>query len=73
MTARKYILILILLPSLNVGCTPTQRATSVGALTGAGLGALVAGNGNRAEGAILGGVVGGLAGAAVGSSSRRRY
>lgn len=47
------------------GCTPRQRATSVGALTGAGLGALVGGSGNRAEGAIIGGIVGGIAGSAV--------
>lgn len=50
---------------LSTSCTPRQRATAVGAVTGAGLGALVGGHGNRAEGAIIGGIVGGIAGSAV--------
>lgn len=54
----------------SIACTPTQRGATVGALTGAGIGAVAAGRGNRAEGAIIGGVVGGFAGGAVGSRHR---
>lgn len=56
----------VLATTVFTGCTPQQKRTTGGALMGAGLGALVGGDGNRAEGAIIGGVVGGLAGASLG-------
>ena len=63
-------LLLVITSFSTIGCTPTQRGATVGTLTGAGVGALAAGSGRRAEGAIIGGVVGGIAGAAVGSGRR---
>jgi outer membrane lipoprotein SlyB len=53
-------------------CTPTQKGATTGAAAGAGIGALVAGDGNRGTGALIGGAVGGLAGAAVGSSNEKK-
>lgn len=55
-----------------VGCTPTQKGATGGAAIGAGVGALVAGDGNRATGALIGGAVGGLGGAAIGSANEKK-
>lgn len=55
-----------------VGCTPTQKGATTGAVAGAGVGALVAGDGNRGTGALIGGAVGGVAGAAIGNNKEKR-
>ena len=55
-----------------VGCNPTQKGAVTGGAAGAGIGALVAGDGNRGTGALIGGAIGGLAGAAVGSNQEKK-
>lgn len=52
-------------------CTPGERGATTGALVGGGLGAAVAGSGNRATGALIGGAVGALAGSEM--SKNRAY
>lgn len=56
----------------SIGCSPTQKGAATGGAAGAGIGALVAGDGNRGTGALIGGAVGGLAGAAVGSNKEKK-
>lgn len=52
------ILVLLIASSLSfVGCSPTQKGAVTGAAAGAGIGALVAGDGNRGTGALVGGAV----------------
>ncbi len=58
--------------SAFVGCSPTQKGAATGAAAGAGIGALVAGDGNRGTGALIGGAVGGLGGAAIGSNQEKK-
>ena len=55
-----------------VGCSPTQKGAVGGAAAGAGIGALVAGDGDRGTGALIGGAVGGLGGAALGSNKEKK-
>jgi len=55
-----------------VGCTPTQKGALGGAAIGAGAGALIAGDGNRGTGALVGGAVGGLGGAALGAHNEKK-
>lgn len=55
-----------------VGCTPTQKGAVGGAAIGAGAGALIAGDGNRGTGALVGAAVGGLGGAALGSHNEKK-
>ena len=52
-----------------VACTQTEQTTAVGALGGAAIGTAVASSGNRAEGALVGGVVGAAAGWLVGRAN----
>ena len=52
----------------NYDSKPKNNAAT-GALIGAGLGAAVAGDGDRAQGALLGGAIGGAAGYGVGKAS----
>lgn len=54
---------------LNVGCTSGQKGAATGAAAGAGIGALIAGDGNRGQGALIGGAVGGVTGGVVGGSN----
>lgn len=58
--------------STFISCTPTQKGAATGAAAGAGIGALVAGDGNRGTGALIGGAVGGLGGAAIGSNQEKK-
>lgn len=71
---KSHILITILFAAsvAFVGCTPTQKGAAGGAAIGAGVGALVAGDGNRGTGALIGGAVGGLGGAAIGSANEKK-
>ena len=55
-----------------VSCSPTSRGAAGGAAVGAGLGAVIAGPGDRGEGALIGGAIGALAGGAIGSQNERR-
>ena len=48
--------------------TNTKNKAATGSLIGAGVGAAVAGDGNRVGGALLGGAIGAAGGAAVGHS-----
>ena len=49
--------------------TPEQN-TAVGALTGAAVGAAVSGDGDKVEGALIGGAVGAIAGTYLGQTSQ---
>lgn len=55
-----------------VGCTPTQKGAVGGAALGAGAGALIAGDGDRGTGALIGGAIGGLGGAAIGANKEKK-
>ncbi|MEM9017208.1 MAG: glycine zipper 2TM domain-containing protein [Verrucomicrobiota bacterium] len=52
-------------------CTPGERGATTGALIGGGVGAAVAGSGNRATGALIGGALGAVAGSEM--SKNRAY
>lgn len=49
-----------------------KNGTVIGGLTGGTLGAAVAGNGSRTEGAILGGVIGAVAGNQIAKSNEKK-
>jgi len=69
-------LILLLASSLLfVNCTPGPsggRGAARGAAAGAAIGAVAGGEGDRAEGALIGGAGGALIGGAVGRARERR-
>jgi uncharacterized protein YcfJ len=50
-----------------------KNGTVIGGLTGGTLGAAVAGNGSRTEGAILGGVIGAVAGNQIAKSNEKKH
>ena len=60
------------LSSTFVSCTPGERGAVVGGGVGAGLGAAVAGSGNRATGALIGGAVGAVAGSEMSKNRAHR-
>ncbi|MEM1443519.1 MAG: glycine zipper 2TM domain-containing protein [Verrucomicrobiota bacterium] len=67
---------LVLLPlclavSILASCTPGERGATTGALIGGGVGAAVAGSGNRATGALIGGALGAFTGSEI--SKNRAY
>ncbi|MEM0968202.1 MAG: glycine zipper 2TM domain-containing protein [Verrucomicrobiota bacterium] len=53
-------------------CQGTRRSQVIGGAAGAGIGAIVAGDGDAAEGAIIGGALGALAGNEVSKRRQRR-
>lgn len=53
--------------------TKGKKGTLIGGLTGGTLGAAVAGNGAKTEGAILGGVVGAVAGNQIAKKKKCHY
>jgi hypothetical protein len=53
--------------------TKGKKGTVIGGLTGGTLGAAVAGNGAKTEGAILGGVVGAVAGNQIAKKKKCHY
>jgi uncharacterized protein YcfJ len=56
------------------GCTTTQKGAGVGAVTGAGLGAIIGHqSGKTGEGAAIGAAVGGLGGALVGEQMDKKF
>ena len=56
-----------------IGCTTTQKGTGIGAVAGAGLGAIIGHqSGNRDKGALIGGAVGALGGYAVGKKMEEK-
>lgn len=52
-------------------CTPGERGAVVGGTTGAAIGALAGGDGDRSTGALIGGAVGAVAGSEI--SKNRAY
>ncbi|MDF1826548.1 MAG: YMGG-like glycine zipper-containing protein [Verrucomicrobiales bacterium] len=54
--------------SFNMACTSGQKGAATGVAAGAGIGALISGDGNRGRGALIGGAAGGVAGGGVGGS-----
>ncbi len=54
------------------GTTPQQNSALTGAAAGAAIGALAAGDGDRAEGALIGGAIGGVAGGVMGQNKRNQ-
>lgn len=54
--------------AFHVACTSGQRGGATGAAAGAGIGALLLGNGNRTQGAFIGGASGGGGGGVVSGS-----
>lgn len=62
----------IALSSTFVSCTPGERGAVVGGAAGAGIGAAVAGSGNRATGALIGGAVGAVAGSEMSKNRAHR-
>lgn len=55
-----------------ISCTPGERGAAVGGAAGAGLGAAIAGSGNRATGALIGGAVGAVAGSEMSKNRAHR-
>ena len=55
-----------------ISCTPGERGAVVGGATGAGIGAAVAGSGNRGTGALIGGAVGAVAGSEMSKNRAHR-
>ncbi|MBF0523230.1 MAG: glycine zipper 2TM domain-containing protein [Candidatus Omnitrophica bacterium] len=69
---KKFLLILCVI--LLVGCTTTQQGTTIGAVTGAGLGGIIGHqSGHGGTGAAIGGVVGALGGYAVGENMKAKF
>ena len=63
----KKVLMISLIVMMVAGCTTTQKSTGVGAVAGAGLGAIIGHqSGNRDKGALIGGALGAAGGYAVG-------
>ncbi len=57
-----------------VGCTTTQKGSSIGAVTGAGLGGIIGHQtGNAGTGAAIGAAVGALGGYAVGEKLKKKF
>lgn len=74
---KKPIQITVLLLGLAItpiftSCTPGERGAAVGGAAGAGLGAAIAGSGNRATGALIGGAVGAVAGSEMSKNRAHR-
>ena len=70
---KKFIVIGILLVPFVIGCQTTEEGAIMGALGGAGAGALLGhAAGDAGKGAAIGAVAGGLLGAAAGSENERR-
>lgn len=57
---------------LFTSCTPGERGAVVGGAAGAGLGAAIAGSGNRGTGALIGGAVGAIAGSEMSKNRAHR-
>lgn len=71
---RVLILSLILCVITLYGCTTTQKGAGVGAVTGAGLGAIIGHqSGRTGEGAAIGAAVGGLGGALIGEQMDKKF
>jgi len=70
----KNILICIVLILGSIGCTTTQKGTTIGTLTGATIGGIIGNqSGKGAEGAAIGGVVGALGGYTVGEKLKTKF
>ncbi|MFV0492151.1 MAG: glycine zipper domain-containing protein [Pseudorhodobacter sp.] len=67
---KKYLVILPLAVLALAGCQPSQN-TTIGALGGAAVGAAVADDGDRAEGALIGAAVGAAAGSLIGPAQQQ--
>ena len=64
-------LLILPLTALIAGCQTTpQQNTLAGAAAGAALGSVVAGDDNRLEGAVIGGITGAAAGSLIGRNSQ---
>ncbi|MEW5895207.1 MAG: glycine zipper domain-containing protein [Candidatus Omnitrophota bacterium] len=69
----KRILMVLLIGTTAAGCTTTQKSTGVGAVAGAGLGAIIGHqSGDRDKGALIGGALGALGGYAVGKNMEEK-
>ncbi|OYX45139.1 MAG: hypothetical protein B7Z02_02530 [Rhodobacterales bacterium 32-67-9] len=67
----KTLMLAIPLVSIVAACeTPEERAVGTGALAGAALGAAVADDGDRAEGALIGGAAGAVVGGLIGQAQQ---
>lgn len=65
---------LILACLLLLGCTTTQKGTSVGTLTGATIGGIIGHqSGKGMEGAAIGGAVGALGGYTIGEKMKKKF
>lgn len=67
---KKYLLILPIAGMALAACQPNQN-TTIGALGGAAVGAAVAGDGDRAEGALIGAALGAAAGSLIGPAPQQ--
>jgi len=68
------ILIILLLVTVIVGCTGTQKGAGMGTLIGAGAGAIIGHqSGHTAEGALIGGAAGAAGGALIGDSMDTKF
>ena len=73
---KKYQLFILLLGIciIFLGCTSTQKGTSVGALSGAAIGGIIGHqSGHGGEGAAIGGAVGALGGYVVGEKMKGKF
>ena len=63
----------LMILSLAVGCTSTQKGDGAGAAVGAGVGAIIGHqSGHRDKGAAIGAVIGGVGGAAAGNKMEKK-
>ena len=63
----KKVFVVFMVLGVVSGCTTTQKSSGIGAVAGAGLGAIIGHqSGNTEKGALIGGAVGALGGYAVG-------
>jgi len=66
--------ILLILAFALVGCTTTQKGTSIGTVTGATIGGIIGHqSGKGGAGAAIGGAVGALGGYAVGDKMKQKF
>ncbi|VAX35119.1 hypothetical protein MNBD_UNCLBAC01-2112 [hydrothermal vent metagenome] len=70
----KNIVLLVLLSFVLMGCTTTQKGTSIGAVTGAALGGIIGHqSGNAGAGAAIGGAAGALGGYVIGDKMKKKF
>ena len=70
----KKISVVMFLSVLLIGCTSTQKGTTVGAVAGAGLGGIIGHqSGRTGKGAAIGGAVGALGGYLVGENMKGKF